>query len=183
VPGAKELPIPASLAWKHYASGAASLLAERVAERVIIADTGMLLGPGVAVIITIIGDHPLDVALSPTHLFFDLSLSFSFEPSLQTKVRTKQMVLPLKGDLIRCPLTAIYTSFVLVQGCSKNVKLAHGIVPLLFGAVCCCSLPLLPLLLSVTSKCESALRSLLSFLFRFLAHGYLIFRCLRFNLD
>ncbi len=115
-------------------------------------------------------DHPLDMALSPTHLFFDLSLSFPFEPSLQTKARAKMMVLPLKGDLIDCPLTPIDIYFLLVQRCSKISKLAHGLVPLLFGTVCCCVLPLLPLLLSISSKCQSALRSLLSLLFCLLAH-------------
>ena len=74
------------------------------------------LRPGVAVIITIMFDHPLHVALSPTHLIFDLSLSFPCEPPLQTKMRAKLMVLPLKGDLIDRPLTAIDNSFVLVQG-------------------------------------------------------------------
>ncbi len=157
-----------------------SLLAEGVAEHVIKADTGVLLGPKVALVITVIRDHPLDVALSTTHVFFFLAPSFPFEPPLQTKTRAKMMLLPLKGDLIHRPLTAIYTSFVLVQRCSKIGKLAHGLVPLLFGAVCCCLLPLLPLLLSITSERESALRSLLSFLFRLLAHGHLIFRCLSF---
>src|SRR5262249_45436978 len=137
--------------------------------------TGISLRPRVAVIITIMFDHPLHVALSPTHLFFDPSLSFPFEPSLQTKTRAKLMVLPLKGDLINCPLTIIDTFFVLVQGCSKIGKVAHGLVPLLFSTVCCSLLPLLPLLLSRTRKCESALGSLLSFLFRLLVHEHLIF--------
>ncbi len=88
------------------------------------------------------------------------------------------MVPPLKGDLIDCPLTVIDTFFVLVEGCSKIGKVAQGLVPLLFGAVCCCLLPLLPLLLSRTRECESALRSLLSFLFRLLVHEHLIFCCL-----
>ena len=126
-------------------------------------------------IITIILDHPLDVALSPAHLVFDLSLSFPFEPPLQTKARAKQMFLPLKGDFIDRPLTAIDMYFLLVQGCSKIGKVAHGLVPLLFGALCSCALPLLPLVLSVTGEGEPALRSLLSFLFRLLAHGPLIF--------
>ncbi len=125
-------------------------------------------------IITIIFDHPLDVPLSPTHLVFDLSLSFPFEPPLQTKARAKQAFLPLKGDFIDCPLKAIDTSFLLVEGCSKIGKVVQGLVPLTFGALCCCVLPLLPVLLSRTGECESALRSLLSFLFRLLAHGPLI---------
>ena len=129
-------------------------------------------------IITIMFDHPLHVTLSPTHLFFDLSLSFPFEPPLQTKTRAKLMVLPLKGDLIDCPLTVIDTFFMLVQGCSKIGKVAQGLVPLLFGTVCCCVLSLLPLLLSRTRECELALRSLLSFLFRLLVHEHLIFCCL-----
>jgi hypothetical protein len=129
-------------------------------------------------IITIMFDHPLHMALSPTHLFFDLSLSFPFEPPLQTKTRAKLMVLPLKADLIDCPLTVLDTFFMLVQGCSKIGKVAQGLVPLLFGALCCSLLPLLPLLLSRTRECESALRSLLSCLFRLLVHEHLIFCCL-----
>ena len=133
-----------------------------------------LLWPGVAMIITIMFEHPLHVVLSPTHLLFDLSLSFPFEPPLQTKTRGKLMVVSLKADLIDCPLTVIDTFFVLVQGRSKISKVAQGLVPLLFGAVCCSLLPLLPLLLSRTCECESALRSLLSFLFRLLVHEHLI---------
>jgi hypothetical protein len=156
----------------------ANLLAEGVAEHVVKADTGMLLRPRVALVITIIFEHPLHVALSPTHLFFDLSLSFPFEPPLQTKTRAKLMVLPLKGDLIDCPLTVLDTFFVLVQGCSKISKLAQGLAPLLFGAVCGSLLPLLPLLLSRTREGESALRTLLSFVFGLLVHEHLIFCCL-----
>ncbi len=140
--------------------------------------TGISLRPRVAVIITIIHYHPLHVALSPTQLFFDLSLLFPCEPPLQTKTRAKMRVLPLKGDLIDRSITIIDTFFVLFQGCSKIGKVAQGLVPLLFGAVCCCLLPLLPLLLSRTRECEPALRSLLSFLFRLLVHRYIIFRCL-----
>ncbi len=110
------------------------------------------------------------MALSPTHLYFFLALSFPFEPPLQTKTRAKMMVLPLKGDFIDHPLTAIDMSFLLVQGCSKIGKVAQGLVPLTIGALGSCLLPLLPLLLSVTGEGEPALRSLLSFLFRLLAH-------------
>ncbi len=137
-------------------------------------------------IITIIFDHPPDVALSPTHLVFFLVLSFPFEPPLQTKASAKQMFLPLKGDFIDCPLPAIDTYFLLVQGCSKICKVAQGLVPLTFGALCCCVLPLLPLLLSRTGEGESALRSLLSFLFCLLAHGpstFLLALPLRFSFD
>ncbi len=85
------------------------------------------------------------------------------------------MVLPLKGDLIDCPITVIDTFFLLVQGCSKIGKVAQGLVPLLLGALGSCLLPLLPLLLSRAGEGEPALRSLLSFLFRLLAHEHLIF--------
>ena len=73
----------------RHAGGAAYRLAEGVGEHMVKADTGMLLRPGVAKVITIIRYHPQDVALSPTHLFFFLVLSFPFEPPLQTKTRAK----------------------------------------------------------------------------------------------
>ncbi len=73
----------------RHAGGAAYRLAEGVGEHVVKADTSLLLRPRIAMVITIIHYHPLDVALSPTHLVFDLSQSFPFEPPLQTKARAK----------------------------------------------------------------------------------------------
>jgi hypothetical protein len=121
------------------------------------------------VVITIIVYHPLDVPLGPTHLPLRCSCSFPFEPPLQMKARTKPMYFALKGDRIHHLPIAI-ASLVFLQWCSKLGKVAQGLVPLLFGMVCCCALPMLPLLLSKTRQCQSALGSLLSFLFRLLTH-------------
>ncbi len=111
----------------------------------------------------------MDVPLGPTHLLLRCSCSFPFEPTLQTKARTKPMDVSFKGDRIHHLPIAI-ASFLFLQRCSKLGQVAQGLVPLLFGTVCCCVLPLLPLLLSKTRQCQSALRSLLSFLFCLLTH-------------
>lgn len=122
-------------------------------------------------VITIVFYHPLHVPLGPTHLLLDLSLPFPFEPPLHTKARAKPMCFAFKGDCIHHLPLAI-ASLLFLQRCSKISKLAHGLVPPLFGAMGCCLLPLLPLLLSIPSECESALRSLLSLLFCLLAHEH-----------
>src|SRR2546430_6311418 len=55
--------------------------------------------PGVAVVIAIVVDHPLDVPLGPAHLLFFLAFPFPFEPALHPKARAKAKGLALKGDL------------------------------------------------------------------------------------
>jgi hypothetical protein len=115
-------------------------------------------------------DHPLDVPLGPTHLLFFLAFPFPFEPALHPKARAKVRGLALKGDLIDRLLLVVSRFCVLFYRCSKIGKVAQGLVPLALGTLCRRLLPLLTLLLSQTCEGESALRPLLSFLFRLLAH-------------
>jgi hypothetical protein len=120
-------------------------------------------------VITIIVYHPLDVPLGPTHLLLRYSCLFSFEPPLQAKARTEPMYFSFKCDCIH-HLPTTLASLVFLHCCSKIGKEAQGLVPPLFGTMGGTALPLLPKLVPETFECQSALRSLLSFLFCLLTH-------------
>ncbi len=125
-------------------------------------DVAAILWPGIAVIVTIIVDHPLYVPLSPTHLLF--LQSFSFEPALEMKATSQSRDFSLKSNLIHDFRVGIDRFSALFQRCSKIGELAQGLVPLFFCTLCSCPLTLLSLLLPIVNKSKSALCSLLSFL-------------------